>query len=283
MAHRRSFLKKSGQALPILVGVSSSMGCANAQRSELPIQWAKSRKAPIESSGLTGSEEHKDIKSNKVTANSSGHSEFELEAFFSGNGTLGMSGATTYGSRWQAPETGEYTLTATYWGYGGYEPAISDPWELDIDTSASAEVNLAVLDSSESVVNERTISNFGAGTRGMSEEVMEFLIEFLATRLVRAYFGVIGSLIARFLLNSLEIDLGFLTGNDFWIDPLEGHQLELPFAAEKGETYDLNFTPCVGFSVESREGPYPPFVPAINAYYTLKSLQIQYGDGGVSF
>jgi hypothetical protein len=241
----------------------------------------KERKAPAESYGLTGEEEGKDIIQNRVSGNSNGASRFELEAFFHGDGRLGMSGATTFGTTWEAPESGEYTLTANYWGHGSYFPGIKDPRGLDVDTAGTGEVNLAVVNRRDSVVGKQTQVHLGSALDPRSEEAFEKIVGFLAKRLISVYFGLVGVIIATFLMYAFEPNLQMLRSTDFWIEPLEGREIDVTFPARAGETYDIFFTPCVGFGVESREGPSQPYIPRVGAKYNLDSLRIEKGDGGV--
>ncbi|MFC7080335.1 hypothetical protein [Halorussus caseinilyticus] len=166
----------------------------------------KERKAPVESYGFTGEGEDREIKRNEVFGNSNGVSQFELEAFCYGTGTVGMAGATTFGTTWEAPESGEYTLTANYWGNGSYFPGASDPWELDIDTAGTGEVNLAVVNSQESVVGKQTQVHLGSALDPRSEEAFERVVGFLAKRLISVYFGFVGVLIATFLMYAFRTE-----------------------------------------------------------------------------
>jgi hypothetical protein len=283
MVRRRAFLKKSGGAFPVLTGtgIFGSAQSRQQQQWDLPIDQVEERKAPAESYGFTGEEEDKEIKQNKVLGNSNGVSQFELEAFCYGTGTLGMAGSTTFGTMWEAPESGEYTLTANYWGNGTYFPGASDPWELDIDTAGTGEVNLAVVNQRESVVGKQTQVQLGSALDPRSEEAFEKIIGFLAKRLITAYFGFIGGLIATFLMYAFEPNLQMLRSKEFWIEPLEGREIDVTFTARAGETYDIFFTPCIGFGLESREGPYPPYGPRVGAKYNLNSLRIEKGDDGL--
>lgn len=248
---------------------------------DLPIEQVTERKAPIEAYGFTGEDENKEIKQNEVFGNSNGVSEFELEAFLNGTGTLGMAGATTFGTTWKAPESGEYTLTANYWGYGSYFPGASDPHELDIDTTGTGEVNLAVVNQRDSVVGKQTQVQLGSALDPRSEEAFERLIGFLAKQLIRVYFGLVGVIIATFLMYAFEPNLQLLRQKEFSIESLEGREIDVTFSARAGETYDIFFTPCVGFGLESREGPYPPYIPRVGAKYNLNSFRIEKGDGSV--
>lgn len=283
MVRRRTFLKQSGGAFPVLTGTGILGSVQEGQQRywDLPIETVEERKAPAESYGLTGEDEGKEIISNRVSANSNGVSRFELEAFCHGSGTLGMAGATTFGTTWEAPESGEYTLTANYWGHGSYFPGVKDPRRLDIDTAGTGEVNLAVVNQRDSAVGKQTQVHLGSALDPRSEEAFEKVVGFLAKRLIVAYFGFIGGLIATFLMYAFEPDLQTLRRTEFWIEPLDGRKIEVTFPARAGETYDIFFTPCANFGLESREDPSQPYVPRVGAKYNLDSLRIEKDDGGL--
>lgn len=251
------------------------------QQWNLPIETVKERTAPAESRGLTGENEGKDIIQNRVSGNSDGVSRFELESLFHGTGALGMAGATTFGTAWEAPESGEYTLTANYWGHGSYFPGAKDPRGLDIETAGTGEVNLAVVNRQDSVIGKQTQVHLGSALDPRSEEAFETIVGFLAKQLIRIYFGLVGVIIANFLMYAFEPNLQLLRSTDFWIEPLEGREIDVTFQARAGETYDIFFTPCVDFGLESREGPSQPYIPRIGAKYNLNSLRIEKGDGGL--
>lgn len=283
MVNRRTFLKRSSGTFPALFGTKVGAVSRHRQRQwTLPIEQVKERKAPIKSVGFTGDNEHTSVGQNEVSANSNGVTNFDLSAVFNGTGQFGMAGATTFGSTWEAPESGEYTLSAEYWGYGSYSPGIERSFLSDINTAGTGKVNLAIVDQTDTAVGKQTQVNLGSAASPKSEEAFETLVGFVAKQLIKVYFGLVGYLIASFLMHAFEPDLRLLRRNEFWIEPLEGRTVEVTFPARAGETYDIFFTPCTSFSVDSWGGPNRPYAPGIGAKYSLESLSIRRGDGNLS-
>jgi hypothetical protein len=267
-------MKQTGGVLPLFSSVRNRV---RQSLWDLSITTVEPQTAPVEMTGFDDKGEGKEVIENQIQGHQSGVTELSHDAFFHGSGTVGMAGATSFGSRWEAPESGTYTLTAAYWGYGAYDPGVGNPGELDVDTTGTAETNLAVTRSPEMVVEDATKTNIGAANQTASEETAEALVGFLAKHIIRYYFGFIGAVIATFLMHAFEPELSLPRGSKFNIDPYDEQELSVTFSARRGETYDIYFTPCVGFSHQSREPPHQPFVPSLYAKYSLQSLKIEEG------
>lgn len=277
MNQRRTFLKGVGSAVS---GAAVIPTLANGQESDrrwkLSIDSTEAKTAPLVTEGFTGEYEGTNEHVNTVEVGSESDSWFDIAALLDGSGVGAMNGMTCFRSTWEAPSSGTYTLTADYWGYGGFEPGNSENWRLDVDTTVTSGVNLAVFDGPDSTVNEQTFTDMSVGNETLSEQAKKKLLQFLATRLIAAFFGTVGGLIASFILTGVQIVLNLNQNPGFRIDPLELRRVEMPFTARRGETYDVQFTPSVGFCVESKD--HNLLGPGIRAKYNLRSFFVREGE-----
>lgn len=276
MKQRRTFLKGVGATLSIS-SVIPTVGATQERKKRwnLSIESAEAKKAPLVTDGFRGQYEDTNEILNTIEVQSQHSTWFDIAALLNGSGTGAMNGMTSFQGSWTAPESGMYTLGADYWGYGGFDPVNSENWRLDVDTTVASEVNLAVLDGTESVVNEQTFTDMGVGNRTLSQRVKARLLQFLTTRLISVFFGTIGGLIASFVLTGLRLATTFSSDPGFRIDPMEPRRVEIPFTARSGQTYDIRFTPSVGFCVESKD--HNLLGPGLRSKYNLRSLFVREG------
>jgi hypothetical protein len=245
---------------------------ASTDLGRLPIKKVQAKPARAETRGISGEGERKNITTRESEAKDSGFSSFSLDGMIDGTGTLAMNAGALFIAPWRAPETGEYSVSATYWGHGGYEydPASND----DRDYTVCSEVNLAAIQDRDRVVEEHTEPTFRVGNNGLKEEAAEQLLEFLATRLITPYLGVIGSFIAKRVIDwAIELNFREPSEDSFFIENTDPNQIEITFFANEGEIYNIQFTPSIGFVGKS----YVDWIlisKVISTYY-LDALEIR--------
>jgi len=236
----------------------------------LPIQETEGLPAEPQASGITG-DDRIHILTNRASVSDESRAHLTVDGALVGTGTLGMNAGAMFRTYWRAPESGTYTLTATYWGNGGYEYTPRE--NRDRDYTLCSETNLAVL-AGDRTVTHQTRPDLQRGTGGLQTEAAEQLLEFLAYRLIAPYLGIVGSLIAKAVINwVIELNRRDPTTGSFLTTALDPYTVSVQFDATEGQVYQLQVTPSVGFAGQSHADWQT--TAKVESIYRLEGLSIR--------
>ncbi|MDS0255820.1 hypothetical protein [Haloarcula argentinensis] len=239
------------------------------QAGELPVQWSKAVPPRWESQRVED-DEYTEYEESNVDPGI--HSRTYLEGHLGGDGGIAMNAGTNQGCLWEAPETGHYEVSATYHGWGSY--TFGPPETQNHKYTACSETNIAAIRNCETVVSSDTRPHLRVGRAGLATEVAETLLEELASRLVKPFLGLVGSIIADLIISwAIDLRLPTETQGGFPGDILEEYTISTTFSASKGEIYNLQLTTSSGFSAKT-DIDWNMF-GAIDAHYRLLSMEIK--------
>lgn len=211
-------------------------------------------------------------KESKAGGGSIPTASFSLEGLIDGTGTLAMNTGATFTSYWTPPTSGEYEVTAGYFGVGAYN--FAPPDDQHRDYAICFESNLSVIRDCEHVESSITSPDLRHRNNGLGAAAAERLLEFLAYSLVAPYLGLVGQSIAQAIIKwAIELEPRDPTSGDFFIDPGSPHDVSISFTAFEGETYAIQYTPSIGFVGESKEDWI--LTSEVDANYHLDSLGIE--------
>jgi hypothetical protein len=236
----------------------------------LPIQETEGLPSEPQSSGITG-DDRTHILANQASVSNESEAHLTVDGALVGTGKLGMNAGAAFRTYWQAPESGTYTLTATYWGNGGYEYAPRE--NSGRDYALCSETNLAVFAGGQTVT-DRTRPDLQRGNSGLQTEAAEQLLEFLAYRLIASSLGIVGGLIARVVIDwAIELEQRDPTTGSFLTTSLDPYTVDVQFRATEGQVYQLQLTPSVGFAGRSSKDWHT--TAKVESIYRLEGLSIR--------
>ncbi|MFC7132736.1 MULTISPECIES: hypothetical protein [Salinibaculum] len=236
----------------------------------LPVQQTEELTADPQSSGITD-DERVNFPTNEAALSDDSKAHLTVYGAMDGTGRFGMNAGAAFRTYWRAPESGTYTLSATYWGNGAYE--YHPPDNSKRDYTLCSETNLAVINA-DSVVAETTRPDLQRGNRGLQRAAAEELLEFLAYRLVSPYLGLVGGLIARALIEwAIDLDRRDPTTGSFLTTSLDPYHVDVQFTATEGTVYEFQVTPSVGFAGRSRADWYT--TGKVESIYRLEDMAIR--------
>ncbi|MBO4246927.1 hypothetical protein IL252_03715 [Halomicrobium sp. IBSBa] len=236
----------------------------------VPIHETEQLPAEPQSSGITGDDQTHAL-TNRASVSNDSEAHLTVDGALVGTGTLGMNASAAFRTYWRAPESGTYTLTASYWGNGAYEYAPRE--NRNRDYTLCSETNLAVLTNDRTVAHQ-TRPDLQRANRGLQTRAAEQLLEFLAYRLVAPYVGVVGSLIARAVINwAIDLERRDPTAGSFLTTALDPYTVEVQFTATAGTVYQFQVTPSVGFAGESHADQHT--AAKVESIYHLEGLSVR--------
>lgn len=255
---RREFLRAAGltggtAVLPVgqvaaSSGRSRTVLDSDFQReSLLPAERTFSEPPKMEAETAdNGGEEY--FQRDEVGVDPAGRLSLDIKGGLDGEGKYGLTGAPTLETTWTAPRTGEHVVRARYRTRGGLHHDFGDGTLV----SSFPKSTLAVLDTETGSATVRPFLDSGIVSPDIDEFLIEEGLEFLARRLVLPFFGPIGSIFARFIIDQVvDWIVPEPTGNDTFG---RTYERQLRFWAKEGRTYRIRFYTSGGGAGASQSG-----------------------------
>lgn len=206
-----------------------------------------------------------------TTATRTGTLSSTLDGTLDGEGQLALSASPYLETRWTAPSDGLYRIIAGYSVTVGVEQNAFSNETTELASTLVA--NSGTVDSTRTVVRDRSRQEWSLRNREYSDETLEQLLGVLANRLVSPYLGPLGGTIAGFIL-SVVLDLLIDSRAGSEIQRTWEEQVSSDFEAEAGDEYTLRFTPVCGISGQST-GSDGGFNANISIQYSLNTFRLE--------